>query len=73
MIAHCYQAMPEPDQRRRPLYWLLVVPTVAPLAVPLYNRVDPQLLGVPFFYWYQLACAALATVTISIVYLGVRR
>ena len=65
--------MPEPDQRRRPLYWLLVLPTVAPLAVPLYNRVDPQLLGVPFFFWYQLACAVLATVVISIVYLGVRR
>jgi putative solute:sodium symporter small subunit len=64
--------MPEPDQRR-PLYWLLVVPTVAPLAVPLYNRMDPSLLGVPFFYWYQLACAVLATVVISIVYLGVRR
>ncbi|WP_327009586.1 DUF3311 domain-containing protein [Dactylosporangium sp. NBC_01737] len=65
--------MPDPDQRRRPLYWLLVVPTVAPLAVPLYNRMDPQLLGVPFFFWYQLACAVLATVVISIVYLGVRR
>ncbi|MEV0136547.1 DUF3311 domain-containing protein [Dactylosporangium sp. NPDC050688] len=65
--------MPQPDQRRRPLYWLLVVPTVAPLVVPLYNRLDPQLLGVPFFYWYQLACAALATVVISIVYLGTRR
>jgi uncharacterized membrane protein len=65
--------MPQPDQRRRPLYWLLVVPTVAPLAVPLYNRTDPQLLGVPFFFWYQLACAVLATVVISIVYLGVRR
>jgi hypothetical protein len=65
--------MPEPDQRRRPLYWLLVLPTVAPLAVPFYNRMDPQLLGVPFFYWYQLACALLATVVISIVYLGVRR
>jgi uncharacterized membrane protein len=73
VIAQCYQAMPEPDQRRRPLYWLLVVPTVAPLAVPLYNRTDPQLLGVPFFFWYQLACAVLATVVISIVYLGVRR
>jgi uncharacterized membrane protein len=73
VIAPCSQAMPEPDQRRRPLYWLLVVPTVAPLAVPLYNRTDPQLLGVPFFFWYQLACAVLATVVISIVYLGVRR
>lgn len=65
--------MPEPDQRRRSLYWLLVIPTVAPLAVPLYNRMEPQLLGVPFFFWYQLACAVLATVVISIVYLGVRR
>ena len=42
--------------------FLLVIPTVVLLAVPLYNRVNPQLLGLPFFYWFQglwLAIAAL--------------
>jgi hypothetical protein len=25
------------------------------LWVPLYNRVEPALFGVPFFYWFQMA------------------
>jgi putative solute:sodium symporter small subunit len=49
--------------------WLLVVPTTAPLLTPFVNRVDPVLLGVPFFYWYQFACALLAIVVITAVYL----
>jgi hypothetical protein len=39
-----------------------------PLLVPLYDRVDPQLWGIPFFFWYQMACALVAIVTISTVY-----
>ena len=31
---------------------------VMPLLVPLYNRIEPRLFGLPFFYWYQLACVA---------------
>jgi hypothetical protein len=34
---------------------LLLVPYVALLWVPLYNRHDPVLFGFPFFYWYQFA------------------
>jgi putative solute:sodium symporter small subunit len=49
--------------------WLLVVPTTAPLLTPFANRLDPVLLGVPFFYWYQFACALLAIVVITAVYL----
>jgi hypothetical protein len=60
-------------ERRRHLVWLLVVPAVAPLAVPLYNRADPHLFGVPFFWWYQLACAVLASVVITVVRVGTRR
>jgi hypothetical protein len=47
-----------PD-RRRGLYWLLLIPGVMPLLVPLYNRMEPRLFGLPFFYWYQLACVLL--------------
>jgi hypothetical protein len=33
---------------------LLAAPCVVALWAPLYNRVDPQLFGIPFFYWFQL-------------------
>ena len=35
---------------------LLLIPFVATLAVPLYNRSEPALWGFPFFYWYLFAC-----------------
>jgi hypothetical protein len=38
-------------------YWprfLLVIPFLLVVWVPSYNRVEPTLGGVPFFYWYQL-------------------
>jgi len=34
---------------------LLIVPFVATLLPWIYNRADPSLFGMPFFYWYQLA------------------
>jgi Protein of unknown function (DUF3311) len=35
-------------------YVLLLVPCVLALLTPLYNRIDPVLFGLPFFYWYLL-------------------
>jgi hypothetical protein len=35
--------------------WLLLLPLLALLGVPLYNLRAPTLFGFPFFYWYQLA------------------
>ena len=35
--------------------WLLVLPFVGLLWVPLFNMREPALFGFPFFYWYQLA------------------
>jgi len=55
--------------RRRGLNWLMLVPVVMLLAVPLYNRDTPRLFGLPFFYWYQLACIFVMTATITFVYL----
>ncbi|HUA09986.1 MAG TPA: DUF3311 domain-containing protein [Candidatus Acidoferrales bacterium] len=34
---------------------LLLVPFIATLFPALYNSLEPQLFGMPFFYWYQLA------------------
>jgi Protein of unknown function (DUF3311) len=39
---------------------LLAVPLLALLIVPIYARSGPELLGFPFFYWYQLAWVFLA-------------
>ena len=58
---------------RSPWNWLLVVPIVVPLLVPLYNKVDPTLFGWPLFYWLQLAFVALGVLTTSIVYRMTRR
>ena len=64
--------MASPHRRHRSWYLLLVVPTVAPLLTPLYNQLTPVLWGIPFFYWYQLACAVLAIVVIAVVHVATR-
>lgn len=47
---------------------LLAVPCIAVLAVPFYNRLEPTLFGVPFFYWWLLMWVPLSSVFIGIVY-----
>ena len=58
---------------RSPWNWLLVVPIVVPLLVPLYNSVEPTLFGWPLFYWLQLAFVALGVACTAIVYRMTRR
>jgi uncharacterized membrane protein len=53
---------------RSPWNWLLLVPIVVPLLVPLYNRVEPILFGWPFFYWMQMVFVALGVLTTALVY-----
>ena len=50
-------------------YVLLALPSLAALAVPLYNLDDPRLFGIPFFY-----CAMFVQVPLSalFVYLAFR-
>ena len=58
---------------RSPWNWLLLVPIVVPLFVPLYNQSDPTLLGWPRFYWLQLAFVLLGVATTALVYRMTRR
>lgn len=48
--------------------WLLILPWLAMAWVPSYNRVEPQLGGFPFFYWYQLAWVLISAVITALVY-----
>ena len=53
-------------------YWprlFLLIPFFAVLWVPSYNRLEPALGGVPFFYWYQLAWILIGAVLVLGVYL----
>ena len=52
--------------------WLLVIPWIAMIWVPSYNRVDPALWGFPFFYWYQLAWVLISAVITGFVYFVTR-
>ncbi|MCL5881611.1 MAG: DUF3311 domain-containing protein [Candidatus Thermoplasmatota archaeon] len=50
------------DQRYVIAGLLLAIPTAVLLAVPMYNRMNPQLLGLPFFYWFQAVWLVIAAV-----------
>jgi uncharacterized membrane protein YhdT len=60
-------------QRHRWWYALLVLPLIGLLITPIYNTDDPRLIGIPFFYWYQLAWVPLSVVITTIVYLKTRQ
>jgi hypothetical protein len=47
---------------------LLLIPLIAMLWVSSYNRVEPTLAGVPFFYWYQLLWILIGAAIIGLVY-----
>jgi hypothetical protein len=40
---------------------------------PLFNKVDPKLFGIPFFYWFQLAVIPVGVVCTTLVYLATAR
>lgn len=72
--------LPAEGRRRRPRaggrsrwQWLVVVAVVIPLLTPLYNRLQPRLFGLPFFYWSQMAFIGLAACVTAVVYQATKR
>jgi hypothetical protein len=63
-----------PQTPRRGSWWylLLLVQFVAVLWPPFYNRAEPSLAGIPFFYWYQLLWVVLGAILTAIVYFATR-
>ncbi len=66
--------MDEPKRRRgfRLSHLLLLIPYVAMMWVPSYNRIEPELAGIPFFYWYQLLWIVLGVAILLPAYFGER-
>ncbi|MFI1395083.1 DUF3311 domain-containing protein [Streptomyces sp. NPDC020681] len=46
----------------------LFTPFVAMLWVGSYAKVEPQVFGIPFFYWYQMLWVLISTVLTMIAY-----
>ncbi|MEV7355932.1 DUF3311 domain-containing protein [Kitasatospora sp. NPDC091276] len=73
--------MPEPPGERVPAVTpervlaglALLVPIVATLWVSSYDKTDPDVGGVPFFYWYQLLWVPVSAVFTVAAYLLINR
>lgn len=52
----------------RPLYLLLLLPYLAMMWVPSYNRIEPEIAGIPFFYWYQMLWIVLGAAVMLPIY-----
>lgn len=54
---------------RKRLHFLLLLLPLILLWIPFYNRVEPSIGGIPFFYWYQMAWIPVAVILTAIVWL----
>jgi hypothetical protein len=65
-------ARPERAAQRKlalpPVNLLLLVPLIGVLIPPIFNHREPELLGFPFFYWYQLVWVPLSVLCTIVVY-----
>lgn len=58
---------------RSVLTWILVLPLVGLIFPGFYARSTPELLGFPFFYWYQIAWVVLTGLLTAIAYFAGER
>lgn len=49
-------------------YLLLLAEFIPALWVPLYNSAEPSWIGLPFFYWFQLAMVIVGAAVTAVVY-----
>jgi hypothetical protein len=60
--------VPPPRKDPRPWHALLLLPFIATLWVPFYDRAEPSLNGWPFFYWYLFLWILLTAALSALVY-----
>lgn len=63
-----------PGKRGRWSWWylLFIVQFAVILWPPFYNKAEPTLIGIPFFYWFQLLWVIVSAVFTAVVYLATR-
>jgi uncharacterized protein DUF3311 len=65
--------METPRKSHAGWYILLALFCLLVLWVPLYNRVEPTFIGLPFFYWFQLLLVLVGAALIGIVYFATEK
>ncbi len=60
--------MEGPQRSHMGWYIVLALFCVLVLWVPLYNRVEPSFIGMPFFYWFQLLLVLVGAALTAIIY-----
>jgi hypothetical protein len=63
-----FGAPPRRHDVNKQWYWLLLVPLLGTLITPIYNKADPELIGIPFFYWYQMVWIVGSVICTLVVY-----
>ena len=54
--------------KRRVWYVILFIPFFVAICVPLYNRIEPSVFGIPFFYWFQFTLIIVAAIVTALAY-----
>jgi hypothetical protein len=64
-----------PRKHRVWSWWYILLIVQFPLAmwVSFYNAGEPSFIGLPFFYWFQMAAILIAAVLTAIVYFATER
>ncbi|HKB54872.1 MAG TPA: DUF3311 domain-containing protein [Ramlibacter sp.] len=66
--------MENPGRKRGGWNWwylLFVIQFIAVLWPPFYNKAEPEWMGIPMFYWYQLLWVLIGAVFTAVVYFAV--
>ncbi len=69
------ESLEEATRRRlntSPWNWLLLTPLLLTLFPWVYNRAEPRLFDIPFFYWYQMLVIPIGVLTTIVVYRATR-
>jgi hypothetical protein len=59
-------------KRKSPWYLILVLPFIGTLFPAFYNRAEPSMFGLPFFYWYQGLWVLLTPIVMGIIVFATR-
>ncbi len=63
----------QPRDSKQNQWWLalLLAPFIGVLWVPFFNRLERQLWGIPFFFWYQFLWVVISAIVTALVYFNV--
>ena len=70
MVTAARESTEHPSRAKTTLWIVIFLALFAvTLWVPLYNRVEPRLFGVPFFYWFQFVWIIVSAIVTGVAYL----